>query len=639
MANNRTRHDVKRILSRGLYSVLGLVVLGLLVLLGAGLLTRLPGEETVAGERRNQARYVTMQDGVKIAVDTWLPPSFEAGKRYPTVLNMTRYWRAQEVGFVRRALVGLGLAKLDPQQQAASWFNEAGYVWVRVDARGSGASFGSRPVEWPPEEVRDYGEIIDWIAAQAWSNGRVGTYGVSYEGNTALLATVPNRPALKVAAPLYGDFNPLLGLIQPGGARNIYADMWGRAVGMMDHNDICGLAGTQGLKCWFTRLWVPGVKPVDGPEGGALLAQAVQQHRSNADVGKETARIRYLDDGYGQTALTMASVAPFGLKERIEASGVPLIIHAGWTDAATADGVLSQFMTFSNPQQVLLGAFTHGGERDTDPFKPVDAPVTPGSREQFERIRKEFDAYLKQQGTPTPGKRLTYYTLGSGEWRTTPAWPPAGMSMRRWYFAADHTLSPDPPSIDQATDRYQVDRTATNGRTTRWHTNFGGGDVVYGTRAEQDRKLLTYTSEPLSDPMTITGNVELYLQVAVDRDDALFIAYLEDVAPDGTVRYLTEGELTADNRKISVAGLPYRTLGPRHSFLRADALPLVENQITGIAFSLLATSVRIEAGHRLRIALAGADRDMFVPRPANGEVSWQVQRNSAHPSYIDVPVQ
>lgn len=630
---------MKRILSRVLHSLLGLVLLSLLVLLGAGLLTRLPGEETVAGERRNQARYVTMQDGVKIAVDTWLPPNFEAGKRYPAVLNMTRYWRAHEVGFVQRALVGLGLAEVDQPGQAAGWFNEAGYVWVRVDARGSGASFGNRPVEWPPEEVRDYGEIIDWIAAQAWSNGRVGTYGVSYEGNTALLATVPHRPALKVAAPLYGDFNPLLGLIQPGGARNIYADMWGRAVGMMDRNDICGVAGVRGPKCWLTRLLVPGVKPVDGPEGGALLAQAAAQHRANADVGKETARIRYLDDPYGRTSLTMASVAPFGLKERIEASGVPLIIHAGWTDAATVDGVLSQFMTFSNPQQVLLGAFTHGGRHDTDPFKPVDAPVIPSSREQFDLIRKEFDAYLKRQGTPAPGKRLTYYTMGSGEWRTTDVWPPAGMSMRRWYFAADHSLSSDPPAMDEATDRYLVDRTATNGTTTRWHTNFGGGDVVYGTRAEQDRKLLIYSSAPLAEPMLITGNVEIHLQVAVDRDDALFIAYLEDIAPDGTVRYLTEGELTADNRAISATGLPYRTLGPRHSFLRADALPLVENQITSIAFSLMATSVRIEAGHRLRIALAGADRDMFVPRPADGDVSWQVHRSSAYPSYIDVPVQ
>ncbi len=62
---------------------------------------------------------------------------------------------------------------------------------VVADARGTGASFGSRMMELGPCEIADYGELIDWVAAQPWSNGRVGIYGTSYEGQAAVLV----RPA------------------------------------------------------------------------------------------------------------------------------------------------------------------------------------------------------------------------------------------------------------------------------------------------------------------------------------------------------------------------------------------------------------------------------------------------------------
>ena len=63
-----------------------------------------------------------------------------------------------------------------------------GYAFVVVDARGSGASFGTRVQEWSPDEVRDGAEIMDWIVAQSWSNGRIGSTGISYDGTAAEFA-------------------------------------------------------------------------------------------------------------------------------------------------------------------------------------------------------------------------------------------------------------------------------------------------------------------------------------------------------------------------------------------------------------------------------------------------------------------
>ena len=84
----------------------------------------------------------------------------------------------------------------------AERFNGAGYALVLVDARGSGASFGMRRFELAEDEVRDYGEVVDWIIEQPWSNGRVGAYGVSYAGNTAEMLAVNMHPAVKAVARL-----------------------------------------------------------------------------------------------------------------------------------------------------------------------------------------------------------------------------------------------------------------------------------------------------------------------------------------------------------------------------------------------------------------------------------------------------
>lgn len=114
--------------------------------------------------------------------------------------------------------------------------------------------------------------------------------------------------------------------------------------------------------------------------------------------------------------------------------------------------------------------------------------------------------------------------------------------------------------------------------------------------------------------------------------------YLEDVAPDGRVTYITEGILRAIHRKISPEEPPYVHLGPYHSFTRADAEPLVPGEITEISFNLYATSALISKGHRIRIALAGHDASIFARYPEEGTPVWTLQHNSLYPSNIELPM-
>jgi predicted acyl esterase len=128
------------------------------------------------------------------------------------------------------------------------------------------------------------------------------------------------------------------------------------------------------------------------------------------------------------------------------------------------------------------------------------------------------------------------------------------------------------------------------------------------------------------------------LNVISNRDDGNFIVYLEDVAPDGRVTYLTEGTLRGLQRKLSKQTGPYKTTYPYRSFSIKDAEPLVPGRMATLIFQLQATSVRLKAGHRLRFALAGADKGTFFPVPADRRnVLLKVSRGGSQPSFIEVP--
>lgn len=620
---------------RGILVVTVLIVAGVLVRYAT---VELPGEVTLPnGQLRNTALLVPVRDGTRLALDVWLPPGYTGEEPLPTAMRATRYWRAPDIGPLQRLLIGFGQQDADETVPGVvRAFNEAGYAVVLVDVRGSGASFGQRPTEFGREEALDLGDIAGWVAEQPWSNGRVGTWGVSYEGNTAAMAAVAGNPAIAAIAPQYADFDAHAQLLWPGGvfAGGFIRD-WGTLVAALDRNDICALAEVEGFACRVVRLATSGVKPVD--DGGAELREAVAGHRT-PDVGAGAAELEFKDDAWGESGATVTELSIHGYQPEIERSGVPIYSWAGWQDAGTADGALSLFSTFSNPVRLSIGPWSHGGGFNTDPFLPDDAPTDPPSSEQFEMLVGFFDHYVRD-GAAAPGEgvgEISYYTFGEG-WKTTERWPPTGFERRRWYFGPERALLPAPPT-GPGTDSHTVDFTHTTGTRTRWHTQLGGNDVVYGDRAGADAALLVFTSEPLASAVEITGTVEVDLHVASTHEDGAFFAYLEVVDPDGVVRYVTEGQLRALHRAACETEPSYPSWGPCHSFERARAEPLIPGEVARVRFGMFATSVLVPAGHRIRISLAGHDASVFDRYPATGEPTWTVHRGGDRSSGVVIPM-
>ena len=162
--------------------------------------------------------------------------------------------------------------------------------------------------------------------------------------------------------------------------------------------------------------------------------------------------------------------------------------------------------------------------------------------------------------------------------------------------------------------------------------------MVYGDRAQEDAKLLTYTSEPMATDVEITGTVEVDLYVASTHEDGAFYAYLEVVDPEGVSRYITEGEIRAIHRAECTEPPPYPVWGPCHTYREADAVPLVPGESTRIRFGIFNTSVLVPAGHRIRIALAGYDDSIFDRYPSDGDPVWTVDRSRARPSGVVIPM-
>lgn len=229
--------------------------------------------------------------------------------------------------------------------------------------------------------------------------------------------------------------------------------------------------------------------------------------------------------------------------------------------------------------------------------------------------------------------------MGEGQWHTTKTWPPAGLSTDNLYFGAHNTLGAAAPSAASASDSYTVDFTASTGNQSIWATGFGGGDVVYPDRASEDRKLLVYTSAPLETDLEITGTPVLTLEMSSTTSDGALHTYLEDVSPDGRVTYVDEGILRMiDRKEVDPKSLPYVPLGPPHSFLRRDAEPLTPGEPARIRIGLYPTSVLLHKGHRIRLALAGADAAVFQRYPADGTPIWTMYREGHRASFIELPV-
>lgn len=536
-----------------------------------------PASSTPTNRRsRFQSIHITMPDAVRLAADIWLPDR-AASSQVPTVLRATRYHRRD--------------ADAADDSEARDFLDE-GWALVVVDTRGSGASFGTRPAELGTQEIRDLDDVIDWIASQPWSSGRVATYGISYSGTAAELTCGLGNRHLVATAPLFSDVDPYRFLVRPGGAFVAPFQLWLQANQVLD--GVAGaderLASAMNVPVEDVRSMFPMPAPVDGPDGPALLRAARREHQANADLSSIVDRLDCYDDVDGQVNWTDGSVA--ANQPRLDATDVPVFCQLGWLDAATVDGAIQRFRTRNTPQLIEIGPWAHAGDIN-DSLRPDRTADVAGlsTWDQITSMINFLRPHLNGTATPQePNKRIRFLLAGSDQWHETDVWPLTG--------GADQTFTIINPTAPRLAT-YHPDSTV--GRTGRWVGNLTGTLVDHRALDSFDGDIELDVAQ-LNAEMKLVGTPRLSLRVTPSTDDQTLHAYLI-ARSDKSVAIISETHHRLRHHPEPNSRRP--------TYRRADYRRLVPGRAINLDLDLTTVGAQLSSGTALTLRLALGDADTF----------------------------
>ncbi|MGH7209949.1 MAG: CocE/NonD family hydrolase, partial [Acetobacteraceae bacterium] len=479
--------------------------------------------------------YIAMRDGVRLAVDTYLPDPAPA--QVPTILILTPYYR--------RFALRPGAAR-EPCPTLARWrdlFVPRGYGVVIADVRGTGASFGTRDGFRSPRERGDFSEVADWIVAQPWSDGTIGATGVSYVGAACDFLASTGHRAVRAIAPLFAVWDTWADHYYPGGLLlHRLAETYDELMLALDHDRRDLLARS----AYYGDPAFDGPQPVDEDADGSLRAAALREHRANFRMPRFIAEFPFRDDALPYDATCdSGTFSPYRYAEGV-ARDVAVYSVSGWLDGAGyANGAIARFLTLPNPNRyLLLGPWDHGARVNVSPWRADVAPQFSLAGE----ILRFFDHFLMRRPTGLEREAPVHLFVQHEErWHAAEGWPVARTTLVL-HLGANGVLA-DAPGAGES--RMVADFAAGTGTNTRYERIAGLDTRDYYADWAAHEPPTRFASAPLAQDATLAGHAVLTLCFASSEPDAAIHAYLSEVEADGTVRYVTEGLLRALHRRES----------------------------------------------------------------------------------------
>lgn len=576
--------------------------------------------------------YVTMRDGVRLALDVYLPASQDgkaaaADARFPTIVVLTPYYR-------RFKVTGPGA---DPSPNAAKYrdfFVPRGYALVVVDVRGCGASFGTRDSFRSPREREDYRELADWIVGQPWCNGAIGSTGISYLGAAACFLGSTGHPAVKAIAPLFAVSDTYADHVFPGGVMCTtvtanYDDLV-RALDLDQRENLTPYP-------YFNDPRFAGPQPVDEDSDGALVRAAIEQHRDSFRLRDLAPEMAYREEATPHDpGLHSGACSPYWYLSQALGK-VAVYSVSGWYDgSAFVNGSISRFLTQGGKHdRLLLGPWDHGARTNGSPFRGgAPEPEFPLLAE----VLRFFDQHLAGMETGIGEEApIHFHTVRGETWQAADQWPPHNASTRMFLQPAGQLAPQAPP--EQSVAPYQVSFTTGTGLTSRYE-RLGALAVTdyYQDWDGREDRLLTFSTAAFDCETELSGHAVVELDVSTSEHDASVFVYLSEVDAAGKSWFITEGALRMLHRKTAACPPEYRTTWPFRTFHRDDAKRMEPGVAEKLRFALLPISWTLQRGSRLRLAIAGTDSDHYAQVPHGRPPKLEVTLGGAGASFIDLPL-
>jgi predicted acyl esterase len=496
--------------------------------------------------------WVTLPDGVRLAIRLWLPEDAET-RSVSAILDAVPYRKSDGTAIGDAAW--------------GTYFAAHGFAFARVDLRGSGDSSGILTDEYTEQEQRDTEQVIQWLATRPWCTGAVGMIGVSWGGFAALQMARRSPEQLRAVVAIHASDDR-------------YAD---------DVHYVGGCVSAMDMSQWATSMLAYLNQPPDPAVLGPGWREAWHDRLGNAKAFIEPWLGHQRRDAYWQQG---SACEDYG------AIKCPVFAVGGWSDGYR-DMVLRVVEHVTAPVRGLIGPWGH-----TSPERGAPGPAIGFLQECVQFFEASLDgaengffdeprliSYMQEPVAPAGS-----YPERPGRWVADPCWPSPAVNSWVYVVAADRLVE---PNADNPTDgtRSLSSLQGTGVQGGVWCGDGSPADFPLDQRPD-DGSSLCWDSAPLTERLELLGKGEVQLTLSVDRPQALVAARVCDVAPDGTSTLIARGVLNLsrrDGHELSV--------------------PMPVGQPVLVRIPLQSTAYAVSVGHRIRLAVSNTYWPLAWPAP------------------------
>ena len=559
---------------------------------------------------------VEMRDGTRLATDIYLPDSDnrKSPTIFPTLLHRTPYGKSS-----------------GERPEEAEFFTEHGYVVVIQDCRGRYHSEGGFTKY--TEEGNDGCDTLAWICEQGWSNGQIGSYGLSYAAHTQAAMASSNPQNLTCMWLDCGGFsNAFISGCRNNGAFELRQLTWAFREALEsflvqnDPETLSEMNKVDPRELFLDLPWGPNDSP---------LRWAPDYEKYLLDIWEE----ERFTDYWKQIGLSIES----HLKHF---SDIPQMHLGGWYDTyskSTTDNYVQLSETKKGPIQLIMGPWTHGG-RSVSFSGDVDlgdaAPVTENLALDYNHLRLSFfDKWIKgKSDSSILDKNILVFVMGGGTgsktlegrldhggyWRSEERWPLPDTKYTNFYLHPDNQLGQEPPTVGSTTSEFTFDPNnpvptiggnissgqpimVPGGFNQHESIEFFGSKTPYLPLSERS-DVRVFETNPLQEQLEVTGTVSVNLWISSSGLDTDFTAKLIDVYPDSP-EYPQGFHMPLGD---SILRARFREGFEEEKFMRPG-------EVYHVQIELAPVSNLFKAGHRIRVDISSSNFPRFDVNPNTGE--------------------